>query len=137
MKIPGSLWLAGGLLAVAGAAGGAGLWVSHLEVLAQGRADGLALSGGHVEAGKAAIERYRCGACHEIPGIGDARGEVGPPLKGLYQRATLAGRLSNDPASLIRWIREPQEIEPGSAMPDLRVTDADARDIAAYLYAAR
>jgi cytochrome c2 len=28
----------------------------------------------------------------------------------------------------------PQEMEPGTAMPDVGVTEADARDMAAYLY---
>jgi cytochrome c len=34
----------------------------------------------------------------------------------------------------MRWIREPQSISPGTAMPSLGVTEQDGRDIAAYLY---
>ena len=29
---------------------------------------------------------------------------------------------------------DPQSVSPGSVMPDMGVTEADARDIAAYLY---
>jgi cytochrome c1 len=35
---------------------------------------------------------------------------------------------------MIRWIRQPQEIDPGNGMPDLSVSTRDGRDIAAYLY---
>jgi hypothetical protein len=35
---------------------------------------------------------------------------------------------------MIRWLRDPQEVNPRSAMPDLGVSERDARDIAAYLY---
>jgi cytochrome c1 len=33
-----------------------------------------------------------------------------------------------------RWIRDPQHVAPGTAMPDLDVGARDARDIAAFLY---
>jgi cytochrome c1 len=35
---------------------------------------------------------------------------------------------------MIKWIREPQEVQPGTAMPELGVTEQDGKDIAAYLY---
>jgi cytochrome c2 len=38
---------------------------------------------------------------------------------------------------MIRWIQHPQRLAPGSAMPDLGVSETDARDMAAYLYALR
>lgn len=46
----------------------------------------------------------------------------------------VAGVLPNSPANLIRWIRFSQSIVPGNAMPDTRLTDAQASDVAAYLY---
>jgi cytochrome c1 len=33
----------------------------------------------------------------------------------------------------MRWIREPRSVDPKTAMPDLGVTQADTKDIAAYL----
>jgi cytochrome c1 len=33
----------------------------------------------------------------------------------------------------VQWLREPQAVHPGTAMPDLDVSERDARDIAAYL----
>jgi cytochrome c len=35
---------------------------------------------------------------------------------------------------MIRWILNAQSLNPRSAMPNLRVTESDARDIASYLY---
>jgi cytochrome c1 len=33
-----------------------------------------------------------------------------------------------------QWIRDPQHVSPGTAMPDLHVGEQDARDITAFLY---
>jgi cytochrome c1 len=38
---------------------------------------------------------------------------------------------------MVRWIQHPREIERGTAMPEMGVTESDARDIAAYLYTLR
>jgi cytochrome c len=93
--------------------------------------------GGSPARGRPAIARYGCGSCHTIPGIQGATARVGPLLTGLRNQTYVAGRLPNVPYHLVAWIENPQRISPGTAMPNLHVTDADARDIAAYLYAAR
>jgi cytochrome c len=93
-----------------------------------------AITGGGPEHGRRALEQYGCGSCHAIPGIPRARGRVGPPLEGLALRGYLAGRLTNEPQNLIRWIRHPREVDPDTAMPELGVSERDARDMAAYLY---
>lgn len=88
---------------------------------------------GDVEQGRRALYQYACSACHTIPGVTGSSSNVGPPLKGLARRSLIAGRLANTPDNLVRWIRHPHEVKPLSAMPDMGVTDAHARDIAAYL----
>ncbi len=93
-----------------------------------------AVTGGRPALGVAAIDRYGCGTCHVIPGIRTARGKTGPPLSDFSDRAYIAGALPNRPEHLVRWIRDPQSVEPGTAMPNLGVSDADARHIASYLY---
>jgi cytochrome c2 len=80
------------------------------------------------------IEAYGCGACHTIPGIQDATADVGPSLSGMSQRATIAGVLPNTPKNLVHWLMEPQQVSPGTIMPDLGLGEPQARDIAAYLY---
>ena len=93
-----------------------------------------AVPGGDAERGAAVLRAYGCSACHSIPGIPGADTFVGPPLENWAQRYYVAGSLPNTPENLIRWIQVPQEIEPGTAMPNLGVTEQDARDMAAYLY---
>jgi mono/diheme cytochrome c family protein len=83
--------------------------------------------------GEQAISQYACVTCHEIPGIVGANAPVGPPLAGIASRLMLGGVLPNSPENMVRWLRAPQQFAPLSAMPDLGVTERDARDIAAYL----
>ncbi|MEZ4570014.1 MAG: c-type cytochrome [Thermomicrobiales bacterium] len=80
------------------------------------------------------MDQFDCTGCHTIPGIDGADGTIGPPLNFWSKRSFIAGNLPNEPDNLIAWIMNPQAIEPGTAMPNLDVTEAQARDIAAYLY---
>ena len=96
-------------------------------------AEALLTSALDAERGKRAINQYACVTCHEIPGIVGANAPVGPPLKKIGTRGFIAGMLPNTSENMVRWLRHPQAVNPRSAMPDLGVTDADARDIAAYL----
>lgn len=83
--------------------------------------------------GRRALRQFGCVGCHVIPGVVAADSHVGPPLQRIGTRAFLAGQLPNTRENLIRWIRHPQAISPGTAMPDLGVGEGDARDMAAYL----
>lgn len=96
--------------------------------------DQRTVPGGDPALGRVAIERYGCGSCHVVPGVRTARGMTGPPLTNFARRAYVGGALPNEPENLVRWIMSPQAVEPGTVMPDLGVGEADARDIAAYLY---
>ena len=89
---------------------------------------------GNPSRGAALIHYYGCGACHSVPGISSADALVGPPLTHFAQRGYVAGMLRNTPDNLVRWIRYPQKIVPGNAMPSLGIDNRDAHDIAAYLY---
>ncbi|MBA2667003.1 MAG: cytochrome c [Trueperaceae bacterium] len=85
-------------------------------------------------AGRIALERIGCGSCHAIDGVRVGGGRVGPALNDLRQQRYIAGRLPNTPDNVVRFILDPQGVSPGSAMPDLRVVDAEARNMVAYLY---
>lgn len=93
----------------------------------------LAAGSGDADAGKQALVRYGCGSCHTIPGVRGADAMVGPPLNAWSRRSFIAGRLPNTPENLVHWIVTPQTVEPGTAMPDLGVSEREARDMAAYL----
>ena len=90
--------------------------------------------GGDPRHGWQLMQTYGCGTCHVIPGVVGAQGTVGPPLTDFGRRQYIAGTLPNTPDNLIHWLQDPQAIEPGTAMPGLGVTPAEARDMAAYLY---
>ena len=92
------------------------------------------LTGGNARRGVLAIRHHGCGTCHTIGGIPGAEGLVGPALDGLAARSFIAGVLPNSGENLVRWIQDPRAIAPKTAMPDLGVSEADARDIAAYIY---
>lgn len=95
------------------------------------------VTGGSADRGERAILTYGCGSCHVIPGVQSATGLVGPSLDGVADRTYLAGQVENDAEAMVQWIRFPQRARPGGVMPDLGVSDADARDIAAFLYTLR
>ncbi|MFW6076869.1 MAG: c-type cytochrome [Hyphomicrobiales bacterium] len=83
------------------------------------------------------IRDYGCPACHTIPGITAADGIVGPTLEGFALRIYIAGVHPNTPDNLVRWIMEPPDMVPATAMPDMDVPEDQARHIAAYLYTLR
>jgi cytochrome c1 len=87
--------------------------------------------------GAEAIERFGCGSCHVIPGIDDAEGHVGPPLTDFGDRKFIAGAVANNEDNLVRWLLDPESIEPGTVMPDVGLSEKQAHDVAAYLYSLR
>jgi cytochrome c2 len=91
-------------------------------------------TGGDPSRGKQAIDKYGCNACHVIPGIPGPKGMVGPTLEHFASRATIAGKFANNPQTLIKWLQNPQAFDPNTGMPNMGITEADSRDIAAYLY---
>jgi len=93
------------------------------------------LTGGDPSRGRSAIRQAGCGACHEIPGIPGAYGRVGPSLAMIGRRVYVGGVATNTADHLVRWIQHPRSLNPGTAMPDLGLTEGTARDIAAFLYA--
>ncbi|MGH9649572.1 MAG: c-type cytochrome, partial [Terriglobales bacterium] len=76
-----------------------------------------------VEVGKRLYQnKYGCNACHRV---GDAGGVVGPALDraGFRLNATWVNR----------WIKYPQSIKPETRMPNLGLSDSDARAVTLYL----
>jgi cytochrome c len=90
--------------------------------------------GGNPDAGRRGIEYYGCASCHVVPGVAGAQGLIGPSLKHVGNRNYIAGVVKNSPDNLIHWIQHAPSVDPKTAMPDLQLPEADARDIASYLY---
>lgn len=96
--------------------------------------EAAALTGGDPRAAPQKMRDYGCSSCHTIPGVQGADRLVGPPLAGIASRMYIGGVLTNTPEHMVRWIMDPRAVDSATAMPDVGVTEADARDIAAYLY---
>lgn len=92
------------------------------------------LTGGNPRAGQQLVARYGCAACHEIKGIAHADSQVGPSLTKIRDSGYVGGVLPNSAANLVRWIMHPRTYSPKTAMPELGVSESEARDMAAYLY---
>jgi len=80
-----------------------------------------------------ALIASQCASCHVVPGVANAVGKVGPSLRGIAQQRMLAGKLPNTPDNMARWLQHPQQIDRGNAMPEMGLSEAQARAIAAYL----
>jgi mono/diheme cytochrome c family protein len=89
---------------------------------------------GNPEAGRRAVEAYLCVTCHKVPGIAGGNNTVGPPLAGIATRQYIGGTLPNTPDNMLQWLRDPQKVKPGSAMPKLEIDEQDLRDMTAFLY---
>ena len=74
--------------------------------------------------GALVYQQGHCAACHMVNGVGM---KVGPALNGLSKRQTQS------------WVNEhfdnPQKLSPGSIMPPYRFSEADKRNLTAYLFA--
>ena len=100
---------------------------------AQPQAGPVTASHGNAERGRLALTQYACHACHKIAGVTGSDVYVGRPLDDLAERKFIAGSLPNTQENLVRWIRNPQQVDPHTAMPNQGVSEQDALDISAYL----
>lgn len=74
-----------------------------------------------------------CVMCHTIRGTAPGAG-LGPDLTHVASRSTIAaGTLPFDHPSLLKWVRNSQDIKPGNKMPAMQITDDDLNAIVAYL----
>ena len=94
-------------------------------------------SGGDPERGRQLMAVYGCGSCHTIPNVPGANTVVGPPLWGMGDRAYIGGVLPNTEEGMIRWLINPQTAATRTAMPNLYVTEEDARHMTAFLFTLR
>lgn len=116
------------------AGGGLAAWAARQEAMRERRSWASTLTGGRPELAEAHILRYGCAACHDIPGIDGPAGLVGPPLADIGKRIYIAGVIANTPSNMVNWIVDPPAVDPMTAMPVTGISEAEARDVAAYLY---
>jgi cytochrome c oxidase subunit 2 len=82
--------------------------------------------------GKAVYTRSACVGCHTIRGV--SAGTLGPDLTHFGSRALFgAGLWPTTAEHLVPWLKDPPALKPGAKMPNLNLSDAEARALAAYL----
>ncbi len=94
----------------------------------------LAIPGADPDRGRALIAVKGCGTCHFVQGVRGAEGRVAPRLENFARRTLIAGTFPNVPRFLVPWLVNPPALKARTAMPDLGIGEAEARDIASYLY---
>ena len=99
------------------------------------KSDGLP-KGGDVKKGEELVASLGCFGCHDIKPQKTPRGVVtrqalhrehGPNLVGLGTKTT--------PQWLYNWLKDPNRYHPGTRMPNLRLSDSEAADVAMFLSA--
>jgi len=93
-----------------------------------------AITRGDPQRGRELAQTKGCGGCHEIPGTRGPQGNVGPSLAKIATRVYIAGVLLNSPEHLVQWLLDPPRIDPKTAMPNVGLSEQEARDVAAFLY---
>jgi cytochrome c oxidase subunit 2 len=86
-----------------------------------------------VAAGRSLFQSVACINCHRVDGT-VADGVFGPDLTHLMGRDTIgAGAAENTAANLRAWVKNPDDLKPGSLMPAMKLRDAEIDQIVAYL----
>lgn len=121
------------VLALLGTAGGVAAYRAERRQAAVEKAQRL--TGGDAYRAPVLMITYGCAGCHEIPDLTGPSGRVGPSLRAVADRVYIAGIAVNTPENLVRWIADPKAMNPRTAMPVTGISEDQARDVAAYLYA--
>lgn len=101
----------------------------------QAAANSAVVEAGNPERGKEAFMNGPCIACHSIEGT-KAQGKVAPrPLTHFATYPTIAqvDGFTNNADNVQKWLKDPQAIKPGTAMPNLNLKAQEIADLAAYL----
>ena len=72
-----------------------------------------------------------CNNCHAVAGL--STGTVGPELTHVGSHAQIAGTVPMSKENLVKWIMDPPAMKPGTTMPKLGVSEADASALADWL----
>ena len=101
------------------------------------------IAGADLGKGRHLLETKGCGSCHAMTGVALLPSSNPPAMDGkAFERShKLAPDLANarlrmPPARLVAWLKDPTAVKADSAMPKIALTDAEVKDIAAYLLTA-
>ncbi len=87
-----------------------------------------------VAQGEKLFAQKGCIGCHSLVAVNPPKGLIGPNLANVGARTWIAaGTLQNTDENLTRWIRNPQQWKQGVLMPNLGVTEDEAKALVAFL----
>lgn len=98
------------------------------------------LAGGDLGRGRQLLETKGCGSCHAMSGVVAIPSSAPPAMD--PKQFEIGHRLAPDlritrermPASkLVAWLKDPKAIKPDTTMPTIALTDAEIKDVAAYI----
>ncbi|WP_441290768.1 c-type cytochrome [Sorangium sp. KYC3313] len=101
------------------------------------------LEGASAARGRELYEAKGCGTCHAFSGAAGVTAVA--PVKAMEKESRAAIALAPDlrhardrmePADLAAWVLDPAAIKPGTPMPQVPMSPAEARDIAAFVVTA-
>ncbi|WP_438024919.1 c-type cytochrome [Sorangium sp. So ce233] len=101
------------------------------------------LEGASAARGRELYEAKGCGTCHAFTGATGVTAVA--PVKAMEKETRAAVALAPDlrvardriePADLVAWVLDPGAIKPGTPMPQVPMSPAEARDIAAFVMTA-
>ena len=101
------------------------------------------LAGADLGKGRQLLETKGCGSCHVFTGVAAVPASALPQMdpKEFERSHKLAPdlRVARDrmtPARLVAWLKDPKAVKSDSAMPKNALTDAEVKDLAAYIWSA-
>ncbi|MCL5998451.1 MAG: cytochrome c oxidase subunit II [Chloroflexi bacterium] len=90
-------------------------------------------SAGDVQRGQQAFMNGPCISCHTVEGT-KAKGTVAPrPLTHFAAYDQIAQIVPNTSGNLMKWLHNPQDVKPGTQMPNLNLNPQEVADLVAYL----
>ena len=81
--------------------------------------------------GRELFSSKTCNNCHVVAGL--STGTIGPELTHVGSRAQIAGTAPMSKENLVKWIMDPPAMKPGTTMPKLGISEADASALADWL----
>jgi cytochrome c2 len=113
--------------------------VPHEDPVKERAEDDALLADADPALGRALLVSKGCGSCHWMTGVAPFAGQPSPVYVADPSRAmTLAPDLRNardrmTATKLARWIRSPKDVKADTLMPTTPLTDAEVKNITAYL----
>jgi cytochrome c oxidase subunit 2 len=106
-------------------------WAEHMKTLA---AQPAATAATPDSQGQKLFLMKGCVGCHSLVAYNAPKGMLGPNLANVGARTYIAaGTLPNTDENLAHWIRVPQDVKHGVLMPNLGVTEDEAKALVAFL----